>query len=798
MRYDKDTGRLRLSVRELVATARRGISSSLPCDTDEPSIGIGRNMQKSSEKENLSELNFDFEVGEHSFTLYGRVAANRGEVMLDIAVDSSPKRPKKEVTAQARGEGYLYAYMLAEAEGLTEVKITSKYVSVSTGEENIVSETVRHSKLKTFFEKCKVSIFVYAKPEIERVTVRLPSMKAVKFPYGRSRDGQNDIVRGVYSAISKGTRLFISAPTGTGKTVSVLFPAIRALGAERCEKVFYFTPKTTTANAAKDTIEDIVRCGADVRALIMSSKERLCKNGLVCRERRSECKNASENKLADAVNELYNAKINVVTPEALTPISEKYRVCPHELALSYAELCDVVILDINYLFDPNVYIRRFFDERRDFAFLIDEAHNLPDRAREIYSASLMEDEIVSPLLSPIIPELSRLKSASEKAGKEFYDLFMPYLKDNLILDDDGKEKSAAHLSEMPIKLYNILENLIQMTENEIFGTRASSDEETVIRASFLRDYYHKLKRFYDAIVRFDSSYELFVFLSENKIELRCFCLDPAKEISKRLSLGTSAVFFSGTLSPMYYYKSVLGGDRGAEVIETPSPFDSGQLSVSIMDKISTRFSERDRTLEAVCRAIAATVSAKRGNYMIYSPSFTYAEALAKRFSAKYPKIKVLLQRRDMTKREKEEFLSEFKKEDSSYLVGFSVLGGIYSEGVDFAGESLIGAVIVGLGIPQLSYEREAMAAYYQDKFDEGKEFAYVYPGINRVLQAAGRVIRTEDDRGVIVLIDDRFDDPLYKKVIPKLWSDMQFIRDPKELRARLDKFWLEVEKEKQN
>ena len=152
----------------------------------------------------------------------------------------------------------------------------------------------------------------------------------------------------------------------------------------------------------------------------------------------------------------------------------------------------------------------------------------------------------------------------------------------------------------------------------------------------------------------------------------------------------------------------------------------------------------------------------------------------------------------MTKREKEEFLSEFKKEDSSYLVGFSVLGGIYSEGVDFAGESLIGAVIVGIGIPQLSYEREAMAAYYQDKFDEGKEFAYVYPGINRVLQAAGRVIRTEDDRGVIVLIDDRFDDPLYKKVIPKLWSDMQFIRDPKELRARLDKFWLEVEKEKQN
>ena len=241
---------------------------------------------------------------------------------------------------------------------------------------------------------------------------------------------------------------------------------------------------------------------------------------------------------------------------------------------------------------------------------------------------------------------------------------------------------------------------------------------------------------------------------------------------------------------------MLGGERRAEVIETPSPFDSGQLCVSIMDKISTRFSERERTLEAVCRAIAATVSAKRGNYMIYSPSFAYSDALSKRFSEKYPKIKVLTQRRDMTKKEKEDFLSEFKKEDKSYLVGFSVLGGIYSEGVDFAGESLIGAIIVGIGIPQLSYEREAIAAYYQDKLDEGKEFAYIYPGINKVLQAAGRVIRGEDDRGVIVLIDDRFDDPLYKKVMPRLWSGMQFIAEPKTLRERLDTFWKEVEKEK--
>ena len=796
MRYDKDTERLLISVREFVSTARRGISSTLPCDTDEPDAPVRNGIKKSSENESFSELNFNFEAGGHLFTLSGKARVESDKIFLTVPVDSSPKMPKREVSMQARGEAYVYAYMLSQKENAGEAEVVYNYCNTVTGEEHSVSETINAKKAKTFFEKCKMSIIIYAKPEIERVTVRLPSMKNIKFPYLKARDGQSEIVHGVYNAISRGSTLFVAAPTGTGKTVSVLFPAIRALGREKCEKVFYFTPKTTTANAAKDTIEDIAKEGAEIKALIMSSKERLCKNGLICRERRADCKNARENKLSDAVLALYEKNFTVVTQDSLSEISEKYRVCPHELALSYAELCDVVIMDINYLFDPDVYARRFFTEKHDYAFLIDEAHNLPDRAREIYSANISEGDIISAALSPLISEHSEIKKEAHIAADEFYKLFIPHLKENTFFDDDGNPKSAAHLSELPIKLYKILENLLSATEKSIFDSRALKDEEAEARTAFLKDYYRKLKRFYDAAVRFDSSYELFLFLEENKISARCFCLDPAREISKRLKIGGSAIFFSGTLSPIYYYKSVLGGERSAEVIEAPSPFDSGQLSVTIMDKISTRYSERERTLEAVCRAIAATVSARRGNYMIYSPSFAYSEALSKKFSQKYPKIKVLSQRRDMTKKEKEEFLAEFKKEDKSYLVGFSVLGGIYSEGVDFAGESLIGAVIVGIGIPQLSYEREAMSAYYQDKFEEGKEFAYIYPGINKVLQAAGRVIRTEYDRGVIVLIDDRFDDPLYKKVIPRLWSEMQFIGDAKDLRARLDKFWLEVDKEK--
>ena len=282
----------------------------------------------------------------------------------------------------------------------------------------------------------------------------------------------------------------------------------------------------------------------------------------------------------------------------------------------------------------------------------------------------------------------------------------------------------------------------------------------------------------------------FAFLDWGRNFFKLFCLDTSPVIRERLNKGHSALMFSATLSPLGYYRSVLGGERSDDILEVNSPFDPSQLSVCIMDKISTRYSEREDTLQAVCRAVAATVSAKRGNYMVFSPSFAYSEALAKLFSMKYPKIRVISQHQNMTAREKAEFLDEFKKDDDNYLIAFCVMGGIYSEGVDLAGEELIGAVIVGIGMPALSYEREAIAAYYEEKYEEGKQYAYIYPGMNRVFQAAGRVIRREDDRGVIVLIDDRFDDPIYRKSLPKLWEGVKFIGDARTLNEEIREFWM--------
>lgn len=794
MRYDKESNILIISLGEFVSTARRGICSHLPKNDDEPSL---LSSGKKSKKPTV-EITHDFTIGNYSFHLVGSADAIDGDrIEITVPTDSSPTRPRRELVTEARGEGYTLAYMHAKSSSYKSVEIKYIYKNLDTGEENEVFERVSFKKAESFFDKCKISVSVYALPEIERVTARLPSMKDVKFPYGKPRPGQAELVRSVYRNISRGTRLFAAAPTGTGKTVSVLFPAVRALGGEKCDKVFYFTPKTTTADAARECLIDLCEAGADLRAVIISSKERACKNRLVCRTPGGRCENSRYNKLCDATLALYKKRLPVATLSDIGEVAKEYKVCPHELSFSYAELCDVVICDLNYLFDSAVYIRRFFDRGGNYAFLIDEAHNLPDRARDMYSAELSERAIIAPLLAEVIGEHSKLRREAELGAKEFYDLLMPYVKEELICDDEGILRGAVHLSEIPTPLYDIIDRLISTAENEIFLASSATDKERDERVAIIKDYYYNLKKFRTAMGDFDSSYEFFIFSDDNEIRAKCFCIDPGRQISRRLDKGGSAVFFSGTLTPMYYYRSVLGGDSGSDTLEADSPFDPSQLSVSIMDKISTRLSEREDTLTAVSRVIAATVSAKRGHYMIFSPSFAYSEALSRFFRQKYPKIRVITQKKDMTAKEKAEFLDEFKNcDEDSYLIGFCVMGGIYAEGVDLSGDSLIGAVIVGIGIPSLSYEREAISAFYNEKYDEGKQFAYIYPGMNRVLQAAGRVIRSESDKGVIVLIDDRFDDPIYKNVIPKLWDGMKFISDAKELRTELDEFWREDKEER--
>ena len=791
MRYDDGQAIVYIDHKEFVSIARRGISPTLPRDEDEPCLSeIGKRRLTSligeSERKSVS---YGFRDGERDFELSCNIHLKDGVAVIAEEIASNPRKPRREELSQIRGEGFIVALILCKASGLNEAKIKLILSNHDMNDYAIKDETVSLDMAEAFFKKCLTRIRIFAKPEIERVTERLPSMKSLRFPYDNIREGQSEFVRTAYRILSRGGVLYASAPTGTGKTVSALYPAVKALGDRRVEKVFYFTPKTTTAEAAVDCLGLMEKKGAKIKAIRLSAKDKCCTEGRICKNAQGVCRKSAMRRLDEAVMELYNFGKTVIESADLLYASEKYLVCAYELALTYSEICDVIICDFNYLFDPTVYIRRFFTEGGKFAFLVDEAHNLPERAREMYSEEITSSAIRQICDSPLIGSASKLPTLSEKASAAFFDTLYPYLKEELRENKDGELVGAANLSEIPPRLYSIFGKICETYEEEIRRNLRAGDEEKFARLTLLREGYYAIKRFADILSRFDSSYKMFLFYESGEIRAKLYCLDTGPVIREKLSLGHSAVMFSATLSPLGYYRAVLGGDRGDEMLEVNSPFAPEQLSVVIMDKVSTRFSEREDTLSAVCRVIAATVSAKRGNYMIFSPSFAYSEALANAFKAKYPKLKIISQTKNMTAKEKEEFLEEFKKDDSSYLIAFCVMGGIYSEGIDLAGDSLIGAVIVGIGIPALSYEREAMAEYFEEKYEEGKQYAYIYPGMNRVFQAAGRVIRREDDRGVIVLIDDRFDDPIYKKSLPALWKGVKFLQTPKDLKAELEEFW---------
>jgi len=795
MRYNKDTEVIEMSVREFVSDARRCVCTSLPFDDCEPHFPTPAARLRATLLQGAEprELEYGFKSGEYLFSVKGGAHIGKNGELLFVFISENPHRPRKEERAEARGEAFVAAYLHLMREGGKVAEIKIVFASHTSGDVNEVGEVVDIETLEKFFTKCAAAVKKYARPEIERVTERIPSMKTLEFPYESKRAGQGEFIRKVYKNIARGGTLVATAPTGTGKTVSALFPAVRAIGDGRRDKIFYLTPKDTTAYAAKECIELFCERGAKIRAVMIGAKEKRCENGLLCRESRSKCENAKLNNLPDAVLALYDTEAPVADSEVIARVAREYKVCPHELSLAYSELCDVIICDFNYLFDPRVYIRRFFSEGGNYAFLVDEAHNLPDRAREMYSAAISVSELSSPADEVLIAEHSPLKNAARVGALSLYDTLFGYVKEEIREDDEGKKCAGAHTKELPVALYEIIDGVIAAAEDELHGAFSMRDREREERIKFVRNYLAGAKRFREVMECFDSCYEAFIFYEEDNITIKLYCIDTGTEIAKRLSKGGATVFFSATLTPLYYYKSMFG-DRAAEELMLDSPFDPSQLSVTVMDKISTRYSEREDTLIAAVRAIAAAIGAKRGNYMIFSPSFAYSQALARVFTSKYPKIRTLVQKKNMTKREKEEFLEEFTKDDSSYLVAFCVMGGIYSEGIDLAGEALIGAVIIGIGMPALSYEREAICAYYDDKYEEGKQFAYIYPGMNRVLQAAGRVIRREDDRGIIVLIDDRFDDPIYKKIIPSLWSEMKFIADAKSLREEIDLFWKSPDK----
>ena len=799
MLFDENTGKIRLSIGELVSLSLHRYASEAACDRDNDILTPLPPNTRAGER--TVPVSHEFSFDGQSYILVGEAQGDEPSaatgvppcVILRRAIPSDPEFPSREILRYARGEAFGLAYLFIREHGLSAVRMRVILCCPAQGKENSLEETVTAAAAEKFFTRLTACLSGSARVEIDRVRRRMPTLRTLAFPYKARRQAQNDLMQAAWHAIRGKRRLFVCAPTGTGKTAAVLYPALRALGEGDCERVFYLTPKTTTARAAAEALSRFAAAGADLRAVVLSAKERICTEGMACREPLSPCRvyTAGGEREEEAALSLYRAAHTVVTEAELKKTAAEFGVCPYELSLRYSMLCDVIVCDYNYLFDTRVYLRRYFDRHGRYVFLVDEAHELPERARETYSASLSLSALDSLLLA------ARKEPAAERiteAVKDLRALFVTCMKNALsgerrYVDPDGTAHAFASQKEAPYELMFAASRAAEL------GIAAQGNR--VLPLAYRRNLAalsYPLRDFAARANLYDGGFETFYIREGEEFTVSVRCLDPAAVLDGRLSLGDSAVLFSATLTPPDYYRAVLGGSSHDEVLLLDSPFEAENLCVAVMDTVNTRFTARTESAPAIAEAIYAMICCRTGNYFVFCPSFAFMDEVCRVFHARYPTVRLMAQTRGGGTAAREEFLSAFVADPAETLVGFCVTGGVFAEGIDLVGTRLIGAAVIGVAMPNPTPEREAMSAYYADRYEQGKEFAYLYPGMNRVLQAAGRVIRTEGDTGTLLLLDDRFGDPFYRSRIPAHWRHLKFVGDAPSAATLFRRFWQEKDK----
>lgn len=658
-----------------------------------------------------------------------------------------------------RAQAMCYGLIWGEKEGISEIHIQMTYAHLETEETRRFREDFSIEELKGWYQKLLDAYHKWIAYSLNWKKERNASMKDLQFPFPY-REGQRDIVSGVYHTVSSGKTLFVQAPTGVGKTMSAIFPSVRAIGEGKGETLFYLTAKTITGTVAQEAFHILREKGLKFKVTAITAKEKLCfQDTPECTPEKCPYAKGHFDRVNDAVYELWTTE-EVYSREVIRAHAEKWQVCPFEMCLDLSIWVDGIICDYNYVFDPNVHLKRFFGENisGDHIFLIDEAHNLVERGREMYSAGISRQSLVA-LRKKIRKRFSKLARTLDKANRQ-----MMELEENLAETGKGYQV-LSNPGVLPITFLTISGELEEILEEK--------ELEEELRREIL-EFYFIVRDFLNVSELVDENYVVYTENSaEEGFRLRLFCVNPAENLGEYLKKGKSAIFFSATMFPMLYYRELLTTDRDAYGIYVQSPFPKENRRILIGSDVSSRYTRRNRAeYRKIAGYIARCVWQRQGNYMVFFPSYRLMEDVLQVYEEEFSVdwVRCVCQTPDMTEQEREGFLEEFQEREGT-LVGFCVLGGIFSEGVDLTGESLIGAVIVGTGLPQIGSQREILKEYYDKKNHCGFDYAYRYPGMNKVLQAAGRVIRTKEDKGVILLLDDRFWDRDYQEIFPREWQD---------------------------
>lgn len=654
-----------------------------------------------------------------------------------------------------RAQALCYAWIYLDAHDLEKIDIQMTYAHLDTEVIKRFRETLTRAELKQWYEELTDSYHKWLAYQIEWREKRNESMKKLEFPF-EYRKGQRKMVSGIYHAISKKEQIFIQAPTGVGKTMSAVFPAVRAIGQGMAETVFYLTARTITRTVAQDAFEILRDRGLLFKVVTITAKEKLCFcDKPECDPEKCPYAKGHYDRINDAVYELWTTEQSF-DRETLLRHAQKWQVCPFELSLDLAVWMDGVICDYNYVFDPNVYLKRFFGENvsGNYLFLIDEAHNLVDRGREMYSASISLDDVIE-TRKFVKPYSQKLWKKLGKVKKQ-----MEELKQNC-----GEWKVQENAGVLPISLLSVQGEIDQLLEEP-------PAQEVV---DGILNFYFEVRDFLNISELVDDNYVVYTAFGEDgRFYEKLFCVNPAENLQKCLDKGKSTVFFSATLLPLQYYRKMLSTRSENFGMYVESPFEQKKRCLMICRDVSSKYTRRGyEEYRKIAEYIARMSWQKKGNYMVFFPSYRLMEDVYQVYQDEFSVswVRCISQHASMTELEREEFLEEFTEETEETLVGFCVMGGIFSEGIDLIGDRLIGTAVVGTGLPQVNCEREILKGYYDEKGEQGFDYAYRYPGMNKVLQAAGRVIRTKEDTGAILLMDERFLNRDYRNLFPREWND---------------------------
>ena len=688
------------------------------------------------------------------------------------------------------GQARVYAWLLARDHGLAadeNIEVRLCYLQLDDDSEYLLSSTWTVAALAGYYQQLVDRYVAFLQGLARWQTVRDASITAMVFPYPQYRSGQRDMAVSIYRAMHAGTQLILQAPTGIGKTMGALFPAIKALSAATYDKLFFVSAKTSGHQVAARAVADLRSAGLQLRDITLTAKDKICFTpGAPCDAEHCQYALGYYDKLAAVMAEVM-ADNQSLDRSYIEAKARAHQLCPFELELDLSLLADVVICDYNYVFDPAVYLRRYFDNpEQRYGLLIDEAHNLVDRGRDMFSADISKDQLLDlkRQLQLHLPDVARSLGA---ANNQIMALLRPL---RATFDQTG----AVQCSEPPEKLLQALRRFSSAAE-----TWLQQNQEAPFATSLLQVYFASL-RFIRIAEAYDKHYTCLVLQQRGGIVVKLYNINPGPGLATALSRVRSVVGFSATLMPQAYFQTLMGIAVDARWYQIESPFDPANLGVFSTSYISTTYRDRGNSLYELVDTIATVIEQQAGNYLVFLPSFYYLDEVREKFVERYAAVPCVTQTPGMDEQARQDFLQQFDdcsaEENVSAdkhrktLVGFAVMGGVFGEGIDLKGKRLIGVIIAGVGLPQLGIERDVIKDYFEQSGSSGQgfEFAYQYPGMNRVLQAAGRVIRSDTDRGIICLIDNRFNESRYRQLMPAGWQ-VKTARNRDMLARAVAAFW---------